>query len=298
MTKVFFAFSIPLVILLCLTTDRVAQTSTNNPAPVIETRRFRLIGVDQSNRIVADIKKEDIEVRVNGVVYSNFSISVEPSPLLYILSLDSSGSMRFQFGDIINASKTIIDQNSNDDATLLMRFVDIKKIKITEKFTSDKGFLLKNLNNFVVGGGRTALVEAIYKSVQILAGQKGRPDHQRTLIIFSDGEDRRSIQSEDQLYELLKKEQIPVFFIGLLEDIEKVEKSKKFINRVVEASGGAAMFFKKSKHLKSVSDKILSGIRNRIFVSVPLPTGTHDIQINPSKGGKKKALKYYVHENK
>lgn len=177
-----------------------------------------LIVTDKENNFVGDIKKEEISLFLDGKEKSIDSIEQKTSPVIYVMAIDNSGSLRFLFNDILNAAKSIIGQNKEKDFTALMRFVSKDKIQITEKFSSDENYLHSQLNLFQVEGGQTALIDAIYKSVQIVARQKGvGEDYRRTVVVISDGEDRESDNTKAQLIDLLKKEKMQIFFIGLIE---------------------------------------------------------------------------------
>ena len=267
-----------------------------------------LIITDKENNFVSDIKKEELTLYVDGKAQTDFSIEMQTSPLLYVLAVDNSGSMRVIFGDLIDGGKVIISQNSKNDLTLLMRFISRDKIQVTEKFSSDTKYLHANLDNFFIEGGQTALVDAIYKSAQILAEQDGvGADYRRSIVVISDGEDRESEKTEAQLLELLKKEKVQVFFIGLINELSdskgfggksQREKAKQFIEKITESNGGVALFPKKAEQISETAKQMSTLLRNRYVLKFKMPDNkAAKIEIKSSENSKRKNLNLYFSTN-
>src|SRR5215211_3830796 len=67
--------------------------------------------IDRNNRPVGDVRQEEFEVFENGVPQPIFSFSKEEVPVSYGLAIDTSGSLRQQLPQVIEAGKTIINSN-------------------------------------------------------------------------------------------------------------------------------------------------------------------------------------------
>ena len=267
---------------------------------------INLIVTDKENNFVGDMKKEEIALFIDGKEHSNFLIDKQTSPLIYVLAVDSSGSMRSIFGDILNSAKIMVSQNNQNDLTLLMRFISSDKIQVTDKFSSDEKYLHSNLNLFAVEGGQTAVIDAIFKSVQTVAEQEGvGEDYRRSVVVVSDGEDRDSLNTQEQLIKLLQKEKVQIFFIGLINELDKEggfisksprEKSKKFIQKITEASGGAAIYPKKIEQLPEIAKQIISLLRTQYILKFQLPDNikkSAKIEIRSAKSSKRKNLNFH-----
>ncbi len=84
---------------------------------------LNLIITDNDNNFVGDITKDEIMYLMDGKEQNIVSLEKQTLPLIYVLAVDSSGSMRTIFKDILNAGKSIVSRNNQNDLTLLMRFI-------------------------------------------------------------------------------------------------------------------------------------------------------------------------------
>src|SRR6266576_3232875 len=67
--------------------------------------------IDRNNHPINNISKNDFKVLEDNVPQPIFSFTEEEVPVIYGLAVDTSGSLRPQFEQVINASKTIINSN-------------------------------------------------------------------------------------------------------------------------------------------------------------------------------------------
>ena len=63
-----------------------------------------------------------------------FAFTEEEVPVIYGLAVDTSGSVRPQFQQIIDAAKTIINSNKKGDETFIERFISSDKIETVQDF--------------------------------------------------------------------------------------------------------------------------------------------------------------------
>src|SRR5437660_1095973 len=64
--------------------------------------------IDRNNRPIGDVNQNEIHVFENGVPQPVFFFSKEEVPISYGLAIDTSGSMRQQLAQVIEAGKVII----------------------------------------------------------------------------------------------------------------------------------------------------------------------------------------------
>ena len=156
-------FFILVLLFICTSLTVFAQSETDSQIiDKKEQAKFNLIVKDKDNNFVNSLSKDDISIFIDGKEQTDFTIEKETLPLLYMLSIDNSGSMRFHWKDIKDSAKTIIGQNQSNDLMALMRFVSADKIQTTENFSLEKEYLFKNLDLFGIERGPTALIDAIY----------------------------------------------------------------------------------------------------------------------------------------
>jgi VWFA-related protein len=107
-----------------------------------------------------------------------------------------------------------------------------------------------------VEGGQSAVIDAIYLSAEkILQREKTEPSKRYALILISDGEERDSYHTREELFDLLNESEAQFFGIGLtryLSDAtsELTGKSQKttaknLIKSLAVKTGGAAFFIEK-----------------------------------------------------
>jgi Ca-activated chloride channel homolog len=236
--------------------------------------------VDRNNRPVNDIKAEEFRVFENGQPQTITSLTTEEVPISYGLVVDNSGSLRSQINQVIEAGKTIVDSNKPGDETFVVRFVGSDQIELKQDFTADKQAVKDALEDMYVEGGQTAVMDAVYVSAE-RAGEhrKGNPaedKRRRALIVVTDGEDRNSHYKQDQLFESLKENDVQIYVIGFVNELEKergfISKSKRdkavaLLDRLAKETGGRAFYPTSLTELPQIAEEITKDLRTQYVVS-------------------------------
>src|SRR5205085_10428839 len=142
---------------------------------------------------------------------------------IYGLAIDTSGSLRSQLTQVLNAAKAIINSNKRGDETFLERFISSDKIETIQDFTASRDALLDGLDSMYVEGGQTAVIDGVYLAAEHVAEyKKGGDDdkRRRALIVVTDGEDRNSYYPESQLFQTLREEDVQIFVIGFVNELD------------------------------------------------------------------------------
>ncbi len=157
------------------------------------------------------------------------------SPLTYGFVIDNSGSMRLRLERIIRLVSKVAALNGPEDETFLVTFIDSEKISVKQEMTANTDAVIDEAENMFIQGGKTAIIDAVRLSATYLS-ENGRKEEGRLrrLIVITDGDERESRSNLTDLIEILKKEGIAVFIVGIGES--KVET--KLIDRLVKDSGG------------------------------------------------------------
>src|SRR4029434_2606151 len=87
-----------------------ARLTINNDLVTLHVRV-----IDRTNRPINNISKADFRVLEDGVPQPIFSFTEEEVPVIYGLAVDTSGSLRPQFEQVISAANTIINSNKKGD---------------------------------------------------------------------------------------------------------------------------------------------------------------------------------------
>jgi Ca-activated chloride channel homolog len=121
-----------------------------------------LIVKDKENQSISTLRKEDVHVFEDGVEQTIVSVEKDERPVDLGIAIDSSGSFRQFLGAGIMAAKSIIDTRRPEDQVFIESFIDTKKIKRVQDFTSNKGVLERALDTLYVDSGPSAIVDAVY----------------------------------------------------------------------------------------------------------------------------------------
>ena len=275
-----------------------------------DAAKLNFTATDKSGGAVGDLKKEEVTLVVDGKPQIITSLEKQETPLIYALAIDCSGSMRMLLGDLIGAGKSIFNQNRKDDETMLISFISSDKIRGMESFSADKNILTRTLDNFYIEGGQTALIDAIYMAVKEAAGQKKADGekYRRAVVVITDGEERASFYNEKELLDLIQKENVQVFFIGLVGLLSNDgglfanTKSPRyiaesFIQRIAGASGGAVIIPKKIKDLPEAAAQLMPLLQSQYVINytpvVDAKAKSQKIELKLAEDSKRKDVKFY-----
>jgi Ca-activated chloride channel family protein len=236
--------------------------------------------VDRNNRPINDVRDDEFKVFENGVPQQIQFVTREEVPITYGLVVDNSGSIRTQLNQIIDAAKTIVNSNKPGDETFVVRFIGRDQIERTQDFTSDKQSLNDALDDMYVEGGQTAVIDAVYLSAEYAAERRKNDPvedkRRRALIIVTDGEDRASYYKEQQLFESLQEEDVQIFVIGFVNELDKdrgfIKKSKRdtavsLLDRMAKETGGRAFYPNSLAELPQIADEITKDMRTQYVIS-------------------------------
>jgi Ca-activated chloride channel family protein len=244
--------------------------------------------IDRNNRPINNIGKGDFKVLEDNVAQPIFSFTEEEVPVIYGLAVDTSGSVRPQFQQIIDAAKTIINSNKKGDETFIERFISSDKIETVQDFTPSKDLLLDGLDTLYVEGGQTAVVDGVYLAAEHVAEyKKGGDDdrRRRALIVVTDGEDRASYYQETQLFQRLREEDVQIFVIGFVNELDAEkglirksprDKAVALINRLATDTGGRAFFPQSISELPQIANEIVRDLRTQYVISYDPTNKAHD----------------------
>jgi Ca-activated chloride channel family protein len=226
--------------------------------------------IDPTNKPVRDVPQTAFQVTEDGVPQKIEFFTSEDVPLTYGLVIDCSGSMRTQLELVVRAGINIVNSNTPDDETFVIRFISSDKIEKLQELTSDKQVLRNGLESLYVEGGQTAVVDAIYLSADYLAQQKIDPGkvRRRALILVSDGEDRNSFYKKEQLFAFLAAKDTQIYTIGLPSELKgkKREDAILFLSKLATDTGGRTFFPTSPNEIASISNEIIRDIRTQYVI--------------------------------
>jgi Ca-activated chloride channel family protein len=189
----------------------------SQPITSVQQRSVNLsfIVVDSSNHSLNDIQKDEIRVFENKLPQTISSFSKTDKSVDYGIAIDTSGSFKSLLPVVIQAVQRLVENQPLNDQCFIERFISSDKIETVREFTSDKAALLEPLPSLKIGGGQSAVIDAIYLAIKHIAERPSNPQRRRALVLFTDGEDRASFYSQAQLLRLLRGTDVQLFIIGL-----------------------------------------------------------------------------------
>ena len=244
--------------------------------------------IDRNNRPINGIGKDEFKIYEDGVQQRVFSFTQEEVPVIYGLAVDTSGSLRPQFNQVLDAAKSIINSNKPGDETFLERFISSDKIETVQDFTPSKDALLDGLDNLYIEGGQTAVIDGVYLAAEHVAEYKkgtGDDRRRRALIVVTDGEDRASFYPESDLFKHLREEDVQIYVIGFVSELDAdkgfirkspKEKAISLINKMASETGGRAFFPQSISELPGVANEIVRDMRTQYVISYDPTNKAHD----------------------
>jgi len=244
--------------------------------------------IDRNNRPINNINKNEFRVFEDGVPQPVFSFTEEEVPVIYGLAVDTSGSLRGAFEQVINAAKAIINSNKKGDETFLERFISSDKIETVQDFTSNKDALMDGLDTLYIEGGQTAVIDGVYLAAEHVAEYKKGDNNdrrRRALIVVTDGEDRSSYYQQAQLFQRLREEDVQIYVIGFVNELDAekglIRKSPRqnavnLINKIATETGGRAFFPESISELPQIANEIVRDLRTQYVISYDPTNKAHD----------------------
>jgi len=235
--------------------------------------------IDRNNRPIDNVGQNEFHVFEDGVSQPIESFTREEVPISYGLAVDTSGSLRSQLQAVIDAGKSIINSNKPGDETVLVRFISSDKIETVQDFTPNKDLLMDGMESLYVEGGQTAVIDAVYLTAEHVAEYKKGADsdrRRRALIVITDGEDRNSFYKEPQLFQRLREEDVQIYVIGFINELDKegglIRKSPRdravtLINKLAAETGGRAFFPESLSELPQIANEIVRDLRTQYVVA-------------------------------
>ncbi len=238
---------------------------------------------DRNDQLLSGLQKEEFTVYENRVRQEITYFRQEDIPSTTGIIMDSSGSMRNKAQLVHEATQLFLSLTNPQNQLFLIDFDD--EVRLEENFTHDREDIRDALDNLIISGG-TALYDAIHLGVD--KAQNGS-EPRKTLIVFTDGEDRDSYYRHEELLEKIREADVQLHIVAFLDPalaarrgffgIFKSQRERiiKTINGIAEYTGGKAFFPEKISQLKEAFQTIAHELRNQYRLAY--------ISSNPVKDG-------------
>ena len=251
---------------------------------------------DETGELVTGLQQEDFTVFEDKVKEGITFFGRDDVPSTSGIVMDTSGSMRSKIDLVVNAAKLFVTRNHPENELFLITFDH--KVELEEDYTRDAEDIRDALDNITVSGG-TALYDSIYLGID--KAQNGS-EPKKVIVIFTDGEDRDSYYTHEELLDKIRQSDVQVFVIAVLNpDLSdeggffgvfksKRHKVKKKIEEIAENTGGKVYFPERIQELDKVFAQIALELRNQYRLAY--------ITHNPLKNGSWRTITVEVRDEK
>ena len=287
-SSTFVVLSVSLLTLqvMSLSSFPQGQDSTRRPAQFrTEVDQVVLYSTvyDQDSNLVSGLQKEDFTVYEDRVEQEITYFGQDDVPSTVGVVIDSSGSMRDKFDLVTDATHLFLSMNNPENELFFVSFKG--EVRLEEDFTNDVDDIYDALDNVIVSGG-TALYDAIYLALEKTSGGS---ELKKSVVVFTDGEDKDSYYSHEELLEKVEESDVQLFIVSFLDrDLPTSggffgifksprEKIQQAIRAIPENTGGEAFFPDKIEELSEIFRSIAYELRHQYRVAY--------ISSNPVKDG-------------
>jgi Ca-activated chloride channel homolog len=220
----------------------------------------------KAGQIMADLKKEDFELREDGVAQKLDVFSRDELPLNVALVLDLSDSIGPFLGPLRGAANTALAALKPEDEVALFTFSTEAELRVP--YTTDKRQIAKQISTFEAGGA-TNINDGIFVAAKSFLNMP--PKGRRVIILISDdvgtdagGQGTRDIVTESIAADaVLYNLKIPGYNPPATMLAASMIPGLVNIRRVVDATGGEIFNVQDVDHLDSVFSALIQRIKTR-----------------------------------
>lgn len=214
--------------------------------------------VSERGRFVSGLQQSQFKLFEDGVPQTIAHFSSEGSPLEIVVAIDVSESMTQAMPQLKNSVKKFLSALGPKDQVTVAAFND-NMFTLTRRETS-VAQRTRAIDRLSAWGG-TALYDVIIRGVQQLSRQPGR----RVLVVFSDGDDRTSHSTIHAVEQAVRANDATLFMVALGRGVKEAQL-KSGIERLVDLSGGRALFVERSDQLDEPFAEILEELSNQYIL--------------------------------
>jgi Ca-activated chloride channel family protein len=233
---------------------------------------------DKSGRFVKGLPKGAFRIFEDGVRQPVTHFIGQGTARELVVAVDMSGSMEEAMPKCRAAVKQFLAGLRSDDQLTLLAFND--NIFTLAQRETDPGARQRAVDRLAPWGG-TALHDVVLRSLDLLDRQRGR----RALVLFTDGEDRSSHATVEDVERRVERSAAPIYVIAQGKGMREREL-KRVMDRLADVSGGRAFFTDSVNELPGVFAAILEDLENQYLLAYD--------PANPARDGSWRTIKVEV----
>jgi Ca-activated chloride channel family protein len=248
------------------------------PGVEVEVVQLAATVTDKAGRFVGRLSKDAFRVLEDGVRQPVTHFIGEGTSRELVVAVDMSGSMGDAMPACRQAVKQFLARLRPDDQVTLLAFND--NIFTLAQRETDPAARLRAVDRLAPWGG-TALHDVVLRSLDLLDRQRGR----RALVLFTDGEDRSSHSTVEDVARRVEVSAAPIYVIAQGQGMREREL-KAALDRLADVSAGRAFFTDSIEELPAVFAGILKDLANQYLLAYD--------PANPQRDGSWRTIKVEV----
>ena len=244
---------------------------------------LNLSALDDADRFISDLRREEITVRDNGEVQEILDFARGDAPLRVAILLDRSRSMEDRMPETLAALVDFLGELGPEDQVKLMGFND--RITSYTPFTNMHE-LVGAFAQGITAQGSTALFDAVVYGYRQLASHEDARER-RVIFVLTDGDDQASRTALKPALELVRNGGVTIFALGQGDALDEGDL-RDVLRQMADETGGEAIFEEDARKLETAFGQIAQAMRALYLVSYR-PTsnasGWHDLEVEVSRPG-------------
>ncbi|MEX2270921.1 MAG: VWA domain-containing protein [Vicinamibacterales bacterium] len=235
---------------------------------------------DARGRPVEGLRAEDFDVREDGVSQRITVFAEGDFPLSAAIAVDSSFSMT---GDRLavakSAARIFLGSLRPEDQSMVMSIGG--RVDVIAPLSSDRDAQFRALDR-LQSWGTTSLHDAVLDAVDRLQPSSGR----RALIVLSDGDDRYSEASADEVVQRARRSDVMIYPVAL------GRRMPVLFTHLATVTGGRAFHERSTRRLPETLRAIAQELRRQYLIGytparpfVPGAAGWRDIDVRATRPG-------------
>ena len=229
------------------------------PTVEVEVVQVAATVIDRNGRFVRGLSKGAFRIFEDGVPQPVTHFIGEGTPRELVVAADMSGSMEEAMPTCRAAVKQFLGGLRPDDEVTLLAFND--NIFTLARRETDTAIRQRAVDRLAPWGG-TALHDVVLRGLDLLERQRGR----RALVLFTDGEDRSSHATVEDVERRVETSATPIYVIAQGKGMREREL-RRVMDRLADVSGGRAFFTDSIEELPKVFAEILDDLASQYLLA-------------------------------
>jgi Ca-activated chloride channel family protein len=165
--------------------------------------------VDDIGQFVADLKREEFEIRDNGKVQTISLFTTDIQPITTIVLMDGSRSIVNALDTVMTAADHFVVRMMPGDRARVGSFSD--EIRFGRGFSADRDVIAREVNDLfdLRVGMRTRLWDALGQATESFENTQGR----KAIVVFTDGEDTASVALPSDVLARARRADIMIYAV-------------------------------------------------------------------------------------